>query len=178
MTERLTMDLINSPAGYGHLFRYHLAMGFTSPDDVVLDAACGIGYASMILPSDVQYVGVDIFQNHEQPELIAPHQIIKADLNEWQVFFDVDVAISFETIEHVANYQNLLDQLKQANKWIIASVPVVDTTSFNEFHLHDFKPGDLVDLIQDDRWQHFQTVQQPSELSEISVFKNVNYNSL
>lgn len=177
MTERMTKELIESPAGFGHLFRYRTAMGFVNEGDSVLDAACGIGYAVELLPSNSKYTGIDLFHNHDMPVIDNSNlQFIKADLGTWEMQVPFDVGISFETIEHVSDYDNLITQLKKAIKWIIVSVPTIPSKHFNPYHLHDFKSGDLLGLFEDDKWQHFQTVAQPSEFSEIAVFKNRSYN--
>jgi hypothetical protein len=81
------------------------------------------------------------------------------------------VAVGLETIEHLCDYSHYVDMLKQARRWIIVSAPVVPTTQTNPFHLHDFVPGQLAELFVDDGWELFQTVSQPSEVSEISVFR-------
>ena len=170
MPERLTDDVLG-PERYGHEFRYHLAAGFCQPGDEVLDAACGVGYGAAILApweSGAQYFGVDVEPVHyPHPR----HQFIEADLQTWVPITPFDVGVSFETIEHLPDYQPLVATLKLARRWIIASVPTVQTTQTNPFHLHDFAPGELAELFVDDDWELFQTVQQPSEVAEISVFR-------
>jgi cyclopropane fatty-acyl-phospholipid synthase-like methyltransferase len=58
VTERITPGMANTE---GHRLRYHLAAGFLERSDVVLDAACGIGYGSDILTArgGVTYIGID-----------------------------------------------------------------------------------------------------------------------
>lgn len=151
----------------GHEFRYRLAAGFCTADDVVVDAACGTGYGSAFLPGS--YVGVDRSLEHVE----RPCRTIEADLTSWQPDFPFDVFISFETIEHLADYSNLVTLAKGANRWVVLSAPVVPTRKGNRFHFHDFEPGDLERLMVDDDWRLYQTVAQPSELSEIAVFERV-----
>jgi SAM-dependent methyltransferase len=167
----------------GHEFRYRLASGFCRESDVVLDAACGTGYGREILQrpswddcSTVEYRGVDrdlsaleIKYNWERT-----HYFTEADLDAWVPDFRFDVFVSFETLEHVQYPDHLLSIGAQARQWLIASVPVVPTKHVNEFHLHDFEPGWLEEAMSGyPDWEHYQTVQQPSEASEISVFQRV-----
>jgi SAM-dependent methyltransferase len=171
VVERLTDD-VTGEARFGHEARYYFAHGFTRPGDSVLDAACGVGYGSLILAphgSGVHYNGVDIEPVHAHSCL--SHHFSQADLQTWEPTHPFDVGVSFETIEHIPDYQPLVATLKLARRWIIASVPTVQTTHTNPWHLHDFVPGQLAELFVDDDWELYQTVQQPSEVAEISVFK-------
>lgn len=152
----------------GHEFRYRLAAGYLEPDDVVVDAACGSGYGKDILCryDDVFYVGVD----RDLSYVHADGQFITADLHTWTPTFGFDMFIGFETIEHLDNYQHYVDVAKRARRLILMSVPTVPTCHENPYHRHDFGPGDLAELIVNDAWECWQTVDQPSELSEICVF--------
>lgn len=176
MAERENLGVINSHGGRGHVARYKIASGFTSCDDIVVDAACGIGYASHIFDCK-HYFGVDLLPEEERVEKPDDCDWIVADLTDWEIDFDFDVAVSFETIEHLEDYSNLIVQLKKAKKWIVASVPVIPTIHFNPFHKHDFEPRELIELFQDDNWELYQVLGQPSEVSEIYIFKNYNHDS-
>lgn len=166
MPERLVRG--DGYAREGHEFRYRLAAGFAGWRSV-LDAACGTGYGAKLLDA-ASYTGVDISLDHLEVASAPCMTFRAADLNAWVPDFQYDVFVSFETIEHLADYRALIAAAKRARQWAILSVPVVPTKHVNPWHLHDFQPGDLQALMADDRWRHFQTVQQPSELSEISVF--------
>ena len=170
--ERLNDD-VTGPERYGHEARYLIAHGLTIPGDTVLDAACGTGYGATILAphgSGVHYFGIDIkpVSAHTCPT----HRFVNVDLQEQMTPIPFDVAVSFETIEHLPDYLPLIATLKSARRWIIASVPIVPTVGVNPFHRHDFVPGQLAELFVDDEWELFQTVQQPSEVSEIGVFRH------
>jgi hypothetical protein len=49
MYERLTADINDPNAWNAHLHRYSVAGRYTCDDDVVVDAACGIGYGKDLL---------------------------------------------------------------------------------------------------------------------------------
>jgi hypothetical protein len=166
MGERMSREEIDSSLGRGHRLRYHLASGFVERNDTVLDAASGIGYGQdVFLLQPIRYVGVDL---STQPG------IIQADLQTWQPDFSFDVGISFETIEHLDDYSNLLDVLRQAKKWVVASVPVIPTKHMNPWHKHDFAPQEFPYIFLDgtDDWEYWQYLSQPTEFSEIYVFKH------
>jgi SAM-dependent methyltransferase len=170
VVERLTDDVLGEQR-FGHEFRYHLAAGFCRLGDSVLDAACGVGYGGAILApqgSGVRYLGVDV---EPVPNPSSSRAFVIADLQTWVPITPFDVGVSFETIEHLPDYQPLVATLKLARRWIIASVPVVPTVGVNPYHLWDFVPGQLAELFEDDDWQLFQTIQQPAEVCEISVFR-------
>jgi len=175
MVERLTKG--DGLDRRGHEFRYHLAAGFLTMDtDMVLDAACGTGYGMEWLFRDNDYRGVD--RDLSALELGAEDRycrgkFIEADLDVWVPDFEFDVFVSFETLEHVKDPAHLLYVGAQARQWMILSVPVVPTKHVNEFHLHDFYPGWLEANVKSEAWEHYQTVVQPSEVSEIAVFRRV-----
>jgi Methyltransferase domain len=146
----------------GHTFRYRLAAGFARPGDTVVDAACGSGYGAEFFEG-IEYVGVD-----NDPGL---EPTIVANLGEWQPDFDFDVFVGFETLEHLPDYGAYVQAAKQAKRWIVLSTPVVPTTHLNPFHHHNFAPGELASIFIDDQWSYYQSVLQPSELSEICIFE-------
>jgi hypothetical protein len=159
----------------GHTFRYRLAAGFCKPGDTVVDAACGSGYGQALL-GDVHWVGVDndpaaiageAFEFQREPGEL---RFIEADLQEWEPDFAFDSFIGFETIEHLPDYGPYIDAAKQAGRWIVLSAPVVPTTHLNPFHAHNFAPGELASLFIDSDWALYQSIVQPSELSEVYVF--------
>jgi len=157
----------------GHEARYALAAGFLRPGDVVVDAACGIGYGALILDAhdDVTYYGVD---RDTSVVTVKPHRrrtFIEADLRSWRPPFEFDVVAGFETIEHLDSYDVYLDWARRARRYIIVSVPIVPTKHDNVFHVHDFERDDLVQLITAaEEWRLFQYFDQPWEHSCVYVF--------
>jgi hypothetical protein len=174
MGERITPETDGSSRD-GHEFRYHLAAGFLSPGDVVVDAACGGGYGAEILQAGygVTYFGVDRDLSGLWVSPLASRVFMQEDLTRWAPDFSYDVWVGFETIEHLDNYAHYLHMAKQARKWICVSVPVIPTVGINPWHKHDFRSSELPSLIEDEDWRLFQGLGQPSEFSEIYVFKRI-----
>ncbi len=172
MVERVSPEMFPRKTG-GHEARYALAAGFLRPGDVVVDAACGIGYGALVLDAhhDVTYYGADrdisIIAVEEQPR----RTFVEADLERWQPTFEFDVAVGFETIEHLENYQTYLEWARRARRYIIVSVPIVPTKHDNVFHFHDFERDDIIKLVRADaEWRLFQYFDQPWEKSCVYVF--------
>lgn len=158
----------------GHEFRYIMSSGFCQ-GAAVLDAACGTGYGSTLIGDWVEsYIGVDRdLSALEVPRTRGLGQFAfrEADLDEWVPAGDFDVFLCFETLEHVQDPHHLIDIGSQARLWMILSVPIVPTKHVNPYHLHDFEEGWLEETMSGyPGWEHYQTVQQPSEASEIAVF--------
>jgi SAM-dependent methyltransferase len=172
VVERVTPEMFGRPTA-GHEARYALAAGFLRPGDVVVDAACGIGYGALLLDAhgDVTYYGVDIDVSVVAVAEDPRRTFIEADLLEWKPPFEFDVAVGFETIEHLENYEPYLDWLRRARRYIIVSVPIVPSKHVNVFHVHDFERDDVIQLVTaDDRWRLFQYFDQPWEHSCVYIF--------
>ncbi len=166
--ERIT-DATPERERHGHEFRYRLAAGFCEPGDVVLDAACGAGYGFDLICAgrDVTYIGID----RDLCDVAPVHYFLERDLETWETEFRFDLFVGFETIEHLEDCSAYVRAAKQARRWIVVSCPAVPTVGLNPYHRRDFAPGELPTLFADDDWEHYQTVNQPSELSEISVLR-------
>jgi trans-aconitate methyltransferase len=168
--ERITATEPAGPARYGHEFRYRLAAGFIDPFDVVVDAACGVGYGRKLLGHIIMaYHGIDSIDRADT--ILPPSQYWQVDLETWKPPFRLDVFLGFETIEHLNDYGNYVTMALESRKWILVSTPIIPTVGVNPHHVHDFKPGDMRALFEDANWEHYQAVQQPSELAEITILR-------
>lgn len=167
--ERITVDTEGASRA-GHEFRYRLAAGFLQPGDTVLDAACGIGYGATFAPDGVEWVGVDIAPVVD-PAFEHHGRWVTADLCVWQPDCEFDVAVSFETLEHVTDPDAVIGLLCQARRLILCSVPIVPTAGANPFHLHDFEVGDLPRMFGEHGWRLHQCILQPAELAAVYVFE-------
>lgn len=144
----------------GHVRRYEMARDRLRPGDVVLDAACGVGYGLQVL-GDVPYVGVD-----REPVTAFEGDFRVADLDVWEPDFDFTVGLCFETLEHVQDPERLLGVMLEASRLLMLSVPTVPTKHVNQWHLHDFTVEQMLDLL----WGYaVEVIPQPEELSHIFI---------
>lgn len=169
MIERITTETAGHERA-GHELRYRLAAGHLEPGDTVLDAACGTGYGSSFAPFGVRWIGVDIVPLIEPP-FQDKGRWITADLCTFEPEFRFDVAVSFETLEHVQDPDAVIGVLCRAERLVICSVPIVPTVGLNPFHLHDFTLWDLPRLFERRGWSLAHCLLQPAELSAIYVFE-------
>lgn len=166
--ERITLDTTGASRA-GHELRYRLAAGFMRDGDTVLDAACGIGYGVAAAGRCVNWIGVDVVDVVE-PDFEHLGRWVVADLCTWQPDEPFDVAVSFETLEHVESPPALIDLLCRATRTVVCSVPIVPTADANPFHLHDFDMWSLPPLFAERGWRLNQFLLQPAELAAIYVF--------
>lgn len=119
-----------------HMARYALAAGWIRPGDFVLDCACGLGYGSAMLAAlskGSRFIGVDLEEsaigyardNFGQRYQVEYRQGNAEDLS---MFPDAsfDALISFETLEHVPNFERFLREARRILKpdgRMIVSVP-------------------------------------------------------
>jgi 2-polyprenyl-3-methyl-5-hydroxy-6-metoxy-1,4-benzoquinol methylase len=133
-----------------HLHRYAAARDFLSRLAAqplnILDAACGNGYGYQYLASLGTYVGVDLSDVAlEAARKMHPDAIYRqGDLSSRSTLEsagDLNVIVSFETIEHMRDpdsfCRNCYDALKKTNGYFVFSAPTVLTRDFDPFHLHD-----------------------------------------
>jgi 2-polyprenyl-3-methyl-5-hydroxy-6-metoxy-1,4-benzoquinol methylase len=151
----LHSDMLREPGvrSDAHLVRYQLAAKVVRPGDVVLDAACGLGYGSHMLASlspaarvtgiDLSDWGIDYAtRNYGSGRVDFTCGVLPDVLN---VIPDdsVDLVVSLETLEHVTDPVQLLrafDRVLKPGGRIFVSVPNdwADETGEDPspYHLH------------------------------------------
>lgn len=166
--ERITSDQIAEQPG--HVYRYRRACDWVVDGDEVIDIACGIGYGAKII-SDYRHVTYVGFDKIEPDDEFRPfgYFISGVDLDEIVLAPRYDVAICFETLEHLQNPQHLAEQLMNVARIIIVSVPTQPTKHMNPYHLHDFTVSDIQKMFARCKMVHIE--EQPEELSHIFVFE-------
>ncbi len=145
---------------YEHYHRYQMVADWVN-NKVVLDAACGEGYGSFLMAkSAARVLGVDIAdeaiehakKTYQRSNLrFMQGDVLNLDLPD----NSVDVVVSFETIEHLADHQLLLKQFKRVLKTdglLIISTPdkaeYSDKTGFeNEYHVRELYQNEFAELI-------------------------------
>jgi len=136
-----------------HLDRYLLASAVIKPDDVVVDAGCGVGYGSAMLGERAgSVIGLDI---SEEAIAYATDHFARDNVEfgvadvEIDAIPPCDVIVAFEFIEHIDNPAEFLKKAMDSSpRMILVSTPVVPTTHRNHFHLHDWDVA-AVELMLD-----------------------------
>lgn len=138
-----------------HMVRYALAASLVRPGDTVLDCACGLGYGSAILAAQsagARFIGVDIDPGsaaYANANFGVQYGVeyVAASATDLSFLEDdsIDLVVSFETIEHLEDYEAFLKEALRVLKpdgRIVASVPNlwVDETGNdpNPYHFHAF----------------------------------------
>lgn len=169
--ERITAEQIDDQPG--HVYRYQFAAGWLEDYRSVLDIACGIGYGAEVLARtvNVDYLGIDKIEPDERFRKFGRF-VSGVDLDEYKLDRKFDVAICFETLEHLKNPQHLAGELMKNSQLVIVSVPTQPTKHLNEFHLHDFTVDDILEMFASCDLLELQA--QPEEMSHVFVFKTSN----
>ena len=150
-SERWVPGFINEITEVSHLERYQLACKYTVNKNVA-DIACGIGKGSNMMSNigKAQHIlGMDI-----QPEAIRyarwrnkESQITFeiADVQRLEIYNKYDLAVSFETIEHLPDYKSFLKGvtcLLKKDGYVLVSTPISavdeDKSPDNPHHIQEW----------------------------------------
>ncbi len=173
----LHMDMLREPGrrSDGHVSRYVLAATLIRPGDFVVDAACGLGYGTAVMAAcsnGARFMGIDIDNTstaYATVNFAAQNSALSyqsSDVTQLAFLPDhsVDVIVSFETIEHIVDYDLFLSEAKRILKpdgRFIGSVPNLwcDETGKdpNPYHFHVFHWNKLYEVVNnyfivDGRW--------------------------
>lgn len=152
-----------------HIRRYAWAQTHLQPTDIVLDAACGSGYGSLLLKERSQaVVGMDISEEaigyaksrsagQESIDYCLGNlsQIGSCDLK----YEKFDVVVCIEAIEHITEEQQnkflagVVQRLKPGGRLLITT-PIKQGTPLTEFHVKEFDGNEFHDFLL----QYFQDV--------------------
>jgi 2-polyprenyl-3-methyl-5-hydroxy-6-metoxy-1,4-benzoquinol methylase len=135
-----------------HTIRYLFASQFTA-SKTVLDAACGSGYGSAILSESgaTKVVGIDnsseaieyCEKNYKNENL----EFKKTNCEEITLDAEFDIAVSFETIEHLKHQDNFLAEIKRLLKddgvFIVSTPNTKNYPSGNPFHYKEFTESEF-----------------------------------
>ena len=161
--ERVTPGISPSNVMQEHIDRYTFALGYVKGKRV-LDAACGTGYGTRLLAQVADRVtGIDISPtaiNHARKQ----YPVVALDFIEGDVlslpFTDssFDVVVSFETVEHIKEYQKFIRECRRVltpNGILICSTPNSKISSpdgvvKNPYHVIEFDPVRFTDLLLGD----------------------------
>lgn len=142
-----------------HKARYVLASTFTKGKDV-LDAACGCGYGSLMLANEGKarsVMAVDIDADSIRYGTVRyPHPNIQrtvSDVKTIGILSAFDVAVSFETIEHINEPEVFLSKVHRAlrpNGYFLVSTPIAERTTntpHNKYHVTEWSYKDFHTLL-------------------------------
>lgn len=183
--ERFTPECVRE-IWYEHYHRYAFARSLVANKNV-LDAACGEGYGSHILSAYAQSVeGVDIDSTsiaHAQGKYTKDNlSFTQASCTELPFAENqFDVVVSFETLEHLAEQEEMLSEFQRVlkpNGLLLISTPdkkyYSDEAGFtNEFHVKELYKHEFKELL-DTHWSHQKWYSQA--LSFQSVLESENHN--
>lgn len=153
-----------------HWHRYHFAARWAAGKRV-LDVACGEGYGSALLARSAAHVtGVDVSEHaiaHAKASYAGRDNLefLRASCTALPLpDASVDVAITFETLEHIAEQEEFLDQLARVLKpdgVLVLSCPnkleYSDKRNYqNEFHVKEMYRDELARMVEsrfpESRW--------------------------
>lgn len=147
-----------------HVTRYMCAEPIVK-DKVVLDIASGSGYGTQMLAKYAKKVyGVDVSEEaieYSKANFGAENVEYKVGDGESIPLEDnsVDVVVTFETIEHIKDYNRFMDEvmrvLKPDGVAIVSTPNDREFAEGNHFHLHEFEYSELVKLL-DKRFKNIE----------------------
>ncbi|EKD66196.1 MAG: methyltransferase type 11 [uncultured bacterium (gcode 4)] len=143
-----------------HFIRYNFAKDFTK-DKIVLDIACWSWYWTNILSEiskeiiwmDISKEAIDF--NNENYQLKNWNFVCYDWFNNPFENNYFDLIVSFETIEHIVEYENFLKELKRVlkNDWKL----IISTPNFlwevwkNKYHVSNFTHDKFIKVV----WKYF-----------------------
>ena len=161
-SERWVPGYLYSSTEKSHYDRYHLAKNY-SESKKVIDIACGVGKGSYILADEGKAEMVDSFDIDNDAIRYAKHrnyhkniQFMQANAEQLAITDKYDLAVSFETIEHLKNYRSFLQNIQNALKtggYFLVSTPISplaeDKTPTNPYHVQEWGFKSFQDLIKE-----------------------------
>ena len=156
--ERMVPAYHKNQLVYGeHLVRYEAVKELVK-GKAVLDIAAGSGYGSYLIARTAKKVtGVDYSPvaakyakaNYASPKITylqGDAKAIPIDDN------SVDVVVSFETLEHIDDYEKFMSEIKRVlkpNGLLVLSTPNdIEFPEGADFHFHEFKQAELERLVK------------------------------
>lgn len=142
-----------------HTTRYEAAVDIVK-GKVVLDIASGSGYGTKMLAQTAKYVyGVDVNEvaiNYSKRHYNAENiEYVVGDGEEIPLGDkSVDIVVTFETIEHIQDYQKFIKEIRRVLKddgiAIISTPNDAEFAEGNHFHLHEFEYDELTNLLKEE----------------------------
>ena len=161
-----------------HVARYEWATSLAPKNGIVIDFACGIGYGARILSDVARVHAYDI--DDETLEYARENYVndprltfTKMDGNCPSDLGIADLAVSFETIEHIQDPRPLLKALRAAPR-LIASVPNESVIPWQRedgattaFHFRHYTKTEFAELLLECGWHPVEWYGQLGPESEV-----------
>lgn len=158
-----------------HVNRYRWATKSLPEGSHVLDIACGVGYGTKLLAeaghdvtgADISPESIDFARAHyAHPR--AQYKV--ADACSLDAVAGFDAAVSFETIEHVADPRPLLIALRQECRMLLASVPNEEIWPYvgQTFHFRHYRPHEFESLLKFCGWNIVEWCKQVDTQSDVT----------
>jgi len=157
--ERMTPELSGASTLWAHIYRYKFALQYIRNKDVI-DIACGEGYGAAAMKGGGarRVLGVDISsETCEHARRKYGIETLTADAQRLPLPDETfDVVVSFETIEHLPNPHQFLQEcnrILRPNGTIVVSTPNKDIYSMilngasNPFHCSELSLDDFLQLM-------------------------------
>lgn len=155
--ERMIPEFHKGRNIYGaHIGRYQAGRSVIK-DKIVLDIACGSGYGTKLMaPHAKEVYGVDI---DKQTITYAKKHFSAKNItylvgNGTEIPLDddsVDVVVSYETIEHIEDYEGFMKEVKRVLKknglFLLSTPNDAEYMEGNHFHIHEFVYDELKSLV-------------------------------
>lgn len=136
--ERVTLGERNDHVEREHVARYEFAKRYCAGKSVA-DIACGTGYGSRILASVA--ASVDRYDR----DSLCGNVVLDLEKERWEKTYDV--IVSFETIEHLANPEFLLENIHRTARMMIVSTPIGESRGYNPHHKQIWTLPQFLDLL-------------------------------
>ncbi len=143
-----------------HVARYEWAAGQIARGSAVVDFACGVGYGTHVLARagcvavgfDKDAEAIAYAKEHYGHELASFYEADAVRTGEIGQF---DVAVCFETIEHIGDPLPLLKALRGAAAVLLASVPNEEVFPWNghAYHFRHYTKAEFEDLLAAAGWK-------------------------
>ena len=184
--ERILPGDYHTKKYYSHLARYDFAKDYCN-GKIVGDIACGSGYGSNHLLKEgkaKEVYGVDVCpRTIEAAKKTFNNEIVFSCENATVLSFEdnfFDVIVSFETIEHIEDYEAHLEEIKRILKpggiYIVSTPNKKFSSPFrykpkNIYHVIEWKIDEFRDIINNHFDTHESYSQHIMEKPNLRVFK-------
>jgi SAM-dependent methyltransferase len=156
-----------------HVARYEFVANRETSKRII-DAACGVGYGSKTLAKtgnrvtafDKDQEAIDYARDYYKDICI---KYVASDLSGGVEFADHDVAVCFETVEHIEDPRPLLKSFRNACGKLYASVPNEDVFPWQniEFHFRHYTKSEFESLLAECGWKVDEWFGQQGQDSEV-----------